>query len=192
VQAVFAYVAEEPRCCFLAAGVNPRIPFCVPRYGSLSTLAGRDELGRPLRRRAYKRDKRPLRAVEAANPGEPSGPSALRPHGGGRPGWHIGARSICVESPREQSNISWRGIDRCFHTTRRTRRKAPARFSNIIADRMANGWCTNGFLQVEGDNMSVRRQLRQPSGRLLADWPGEVACAHMLEERTTDRRAIGR
>ena len=49
------------------------------------------------------------------------------------------------------------------------------------ADRMANYWMHNGFLQVEGDKMSKSLGNFVTIRELLADWPGEVLRLNMLK-----------
>ena len=49
------------------------------------------------------------------------------------------------------------------------------------ADRMANVWMHNGFLQVEGDKMSKSLGNFVTIRELLADWPGEVLRLTMLK-----------
>jgi cysteinyl-tRNA synthetase len=49
------------------------------------------------------------------------------------------------------------------------------------ADRMANVWMHNGFLQVEGDKMSKSLGNFVTIRELLADWPGEVLRLNMLK-----------
>ena len=49
------------------------------------------------------------------------------------------------------------------------------------ADRMANVWMHNGFLQVEGEKMSKSVGNFVTIRDLLADWPGEVLRLNMLK-----------
>jgi len=78
----------------------------------------------------------------------------------------------------EQFDIHGGGIDLVFpHHENELAQSACA----FHADRMANVWMHNGFLQIEGDKMSKSEGNFVTIRELLADWPGEVLRLSMLK-----------
>ncbi|MDO9060280.1 MAG: class I tRNA ligase family protein, partial [Bradyrhizobium sp.] len=95
-----------------------------------------------------------------------------------RPGWHIECSAMAWKHLGEQFDIHGGGIDLVFpHHENELAQSACA----FHADRMANVWMHNGFLQVEGDKMSKSLGNFVTIRELLADWPGEVLRLNMLK-----------
>ncbi|HBB87971.1 MAG TPA: cysteine--tRNA ligase [Blastocatellia bacterium] len=112
---------------------------------------------------------------EPANENEPAWDA---PIGRGRPGWHIECSAMAWKHLGEQFDIHGGGIDLVFpHHENELAQSACA----FHADRMANVWMHNGFLQVEGDKMSKSEGNFVTIRELLADWPGEVLRLSMLK-----------
>jgi cysteinyl-tRNA synthetase len=126
----------------------------------------------------YKRDTTDFVLWKPAKPGEPSWPSPSGIKVEGRPGWHIECSAMAWKHLGEQFDIHGGGIDLVFpHHENELAQSACA----FHADRMANVWMHNGFLQIEGDKMSKSEGNFVTIRELLADWPGEVLRLSMLK-----------
>jgi cysteinyl-tRNA synthetase len=112
-----------------------------------------------------------------SKPGEPSWPSPSGIKAEGRPGWHIECSAMAWKHLGEQFDIHGGGIDLVFPHHENELAQTCCAFR---ADRMANVWMHNGFLQVEGDKMSKSLGNFVTIRELLADWPGEVLRLNML------------
>jgi cysteinyl-tRNA synthetase len=124
----------------------------LPRYGALSNRS-LDEMiaGARVDVAPYKRDTTDFVLWKPAKPGEPSWPSPSGITVEGRPGWHIECSAMAWKHLGEAFDIHGGGIDLVFpHHENELAQSACA----FHADRMANVWMHNGFLQVEGDKMS--------------------------------------
>jgi cysteinyl-tRNA synthetase len=176
VQGGFAYVAED-HVLFSPQAMNAANSI-LPRYGALSNRS-LDEMiaGARVDVAPYKRDTTDFVLWKPAKPGEPSWPSPSGITVEGRPGWHIECSAMAWKHLGEQFDIHGGGIDLVFpHHENELAQSACA----FHADRMANVWMHNGFLQVEGDKMSKSEGNFVTIRELLADWPGEVLRFQML------------
>jgi cysteinyl-tRNA synthetase len=177
VQGGFAYVAED-HVLFSPQAMNAANSV-LPRYGALSNRS-LDEMiaGARIDVAPYKRDTTDFVLWKPAKPGEPSWPSPSGITVGGRPGWHIECSAMAWKHLGEAFDIHGGGIDLVFpHHENELAQSACA----FHADRMANVWMHNGFLQVEGDKMSKSEGNFVTIRELLADWPGEVLRLSMLK-----------
>src|SRR3981189_237336 len=177
VQGGFAYVAED-HVLFSPQAMNAANSI-LPRYGALSNRS-LDEMiaGARVDVAPYKRDTTDFVLWKPAKPGEPSWPSPSGITVEGRPGWHIECSAMAWKHLGEQFDIHGGGIDLVFpHHENELAQSACA----FHADRMANIWMHNGFLQVEGDKMSKSEGNFVTIRELLADWPGEVLRLSMLK-----------
>jgi cysteinyl-tRNA synthetase len=113
-----------------------------------------------------------------SKPGEPSWPSPSGIKAEGRPGWHIECSAMAWKHLGEQFDIHGGGIDLVFPHHENELAQSCCAFH---ADRMANVWMHNGFLQVEGEKMSKSTGNFVTIRELLADWPGEVLRLNMLK-----------
>ena len=126
----------------------------------------------------YKHDDTDFVLWKPAKPGEPSWPSPAGIKMPGRPGWHIECSAMAWKHLGEQFDIHGGGIDLVFpHHENELAQSACA----FHADRMANVWMHNGFLQVESEKMSKSLGNFITIRELLADWPGEVLRLNMLK-----------
>ena len=177
VQGGFAYVAED-HVLFSPQAMNAANSV-LPRYGALSNRS-LDEMiaGARVDVAPYKRDATDFVLWKPAKPGEPSWPSPAGISVPGRPGWHIECSAMAWKHLGEQFDIHGGGIDLVFpHHENELAQSACA----FHADRMANVWMHNGFLQIEGDKMSKSEGNFVTIRELLADWPGEVLRLSMLK-----------
>ena len=177
VQGGFAYVAED-HVLFSPQAMNAANSV-LPRYGALSNRS-LDEMiaGARVDVAPYKRDATDFVLWKPAKPGEPSWPSPAGISVPGRPGWHIECSAMAWKHLVEQFDIHGGGIDLVFpHHENELAQSACA----FHADRMANVWMHNGFLQIEGDKMSKSEGNFVTIRELLADWPGEVLRLSMLK-----------
>ncbi|MGZ5828852.1 MAG: cysteine--tRNA ligase [Xanthobacteraceae bacterium] len=177
VQGGFAYVAED-HVLFSPQAMNAANSI-LPRYGALSNRS-LDEMiaGARVDVAPYKRDTTDFVLWKPAKPGEPSWPSPSGITVEGRPGWHIECSAMAWKHLGEAFDIHGGGIDLVFpHHENELAQSACA----FHADRMANVWMHNGFLQVEGDKMSKSEGNFVTIRELLADWPGEVLRLSMLK-----------
>jgi cysteinyl-tRNA synthetase len=177
VQGGFAYVAED-HVLFSPQAMNAANSV-LPRYGALSNRT-LDEMiaGARVDVAPYKRDATDFVLWKPSKPGEPSWPSPSGIKAPGRPGWHIECSAMAWKHLGEQFDIHGGGIDLVFpHHENELAQSACA----FHADRMANVWMHNGFLQVEGDKMSKSEGNFVTIRELLADWPGEVLRLSMLK-----------
>src|SRR5215471_6460820 len=173
----FAYVAED-HVLFSPQAMNAANSV-LPRYGSLSkrTL---DEMiaGARVDVAPYKRDNTDFVLWKPSKPGEPSWPSPSGIKVEGRPGWHIECSAMAWKHLGEQFDIHGGGIDLVFPHHENEMAQSCCAFH---ANRMANTWMHNGFLQVEGEKMSKSLGNFITIRDLLADWPGEVLRLNMLK-----------
>ena len=96
----------------------------------------------------------------------------------GRPGWHIECSAMAWKHLGEKFDIHGGGIDLVFPHHENELAQTCCAFH---ADRMANVWMHNGFLQVESEKMSKSLGNFFTIRELLADWPGEVLRLNMLK-----------
>jgi cysteinyl-tRNA synthetase len=99
----------------------------------------------------YKRDVSDFVLWKPSKPGEPSWPSPSGIAVEGRPGWHIECSAMAWKHLGERFDIHGGGIDLVFPHHENELAQTCCAFH---ADRMANFWMHNGFLQVEGEKMS--------------------------------------
>ena len=173
----FAYVAED-HVLFSPQAMNAANSV-LPRYGALANRT-LDEMiaGARVDVAPYKRDTTDFVLWKPAKPGEPSWPSPSGIKAEGRPGWHIECSAMAWKHLGEQFDIHGGGIDLVFPHHENELAQSCCAFH---ADRMANTWMHNGFLQVEGDKMSKSLGNFVTIRELLADWPGEVLRLNMLK-----------
>jgi cysteinyl-tRNA synthetase len=176
VQGGFAYVAED-HVLFSPQAMNAANSV-LPRYGALAKRS-LDEMiaGARVDVAPYKRDAADFVLWKPSKPGEPSWPSPSGIKAEGRPGWHIECSAMAWKHLGEQFDIHGGGIDLVFPHHENELAQTCCAFR---ADRMANVWMHNGFLQVEGDKMSKSLGNFVTIRELLADWPGEVLRLNML------------
>jgi cysteinyl-tRNA synthetase len=173
----FAYVAED-HVLFSPQAMNAANKV-LPRYGALANRS-LDEMiaGARVDVAPYKRDNTDFVLWKPAKPGEPSWPSPAGIAAPGRPGWHIECSAMAWKHLGEQFDIHGGGIDLVFPHHENELAQSCCAFH---ANRMANTWMHNGFLQVEGDKMSKSLGNFITIRDLLADWPGEVLRLNMLK-----------
>src|SRR4051812_25131277 len=173
----FAYVAED-HVLFSPQAMNAANDV-LPRYGALANRT-LDEMiaGARVDVAPYKRDATDFVLWKPAKPGEPSWPSPSGIKVEGRPGWHIECSAMAWKHLGEQFDIHGGGIDLVFPHHENELAQSTCAFH---ADRMANVWMHNGFLQVEGEKMSKSLGNFVTIRELLADWPGEVLRLNMLK-----------
>jgi cysteinyl-tRNA synthetase len=177
VQGRFAYVAED-HVLFSPQAMNAANSV-LPRYGALANRT-LDEMiaGARVDVAPYKRDATDFVLWKPAKPGEPSWPSPSGIKVEGRPGWHIECSAMAWKHLGEQFDIHGGGIDLVFpHHENELAQTACA----FHADRMANVWMHNGFLQVEGDKMSKSLGNFVTIRELLGDWTGAVVRYAMFQ-----------
>ncbi|OCK59816.1 cysteine--tRNA ligase [Bradyrhizobium sp. LMTR 3] len=180
----FAYVAED-HVLFSPQAMNAANAV-LPRYGALANRS-LDEMiaGARVDVAPYKRDNTDFVLWKPAKPGEPSWPSPSGIAVPGRPGWHIECSAMAWKHLGERFDIHGGGIDLVFPHHENELAQSCCAFH---ADRMANVWMHNGFLQVEGEKMSkslgnfitIRELLKSDKfgGRR---WSGEVLRLAMLK-----------
>ncbi len=157
----FAYVAED-HVLFSPQAMNAANSV-LPRYGALANRS-LDEMiaGARVDVAPYKRDSTDFVLWKPAKPGEPSWPSPSGIAAPGRPGWHIECSAMAWKHLGEQFDIHGGGIDLVFPHHENELAQSCCAFH---ADRMANVWMHNGFLQVESEKMSkIARQLHHDPG----------------------------
>jgi cysteinyl-tRNA synthetase len=190
VERGFAYVAEGhvlfSPSAMDAANQN------LPRYGKLANRS-LDEMiaGARVDVAPYKRDATDFVLWKPSKPGEPGWLSPSGIEGLGRPGWHIecsamsmatllepfGGGLACDDPLKNTFDIHGGGIDLVFPHHENEIAQSCCAFG---AQRMANIWMHNGFLQVEGQKMSKSLGNFRTIDDVLRDWPGEVARLNML------------
>lgn len=150
VRGGFAYVAED-HVLFSPQAMNAANSI-LPRYGALANRS-LDEMiaGARVDVAPYKRDASDFVLWKPAKPGEPSWPSPSGIRVEGRPGWHIECSAMAWKHLGEQFDIHGGGIDLVFPHHENELAQSTCAFH---ADRMANVWMHNGFLQVESEKMS--------------------------------------
>src|SRR3954451_18503413 len=177
VQGGFAYVAED-HVLFSPQAMNAANSI-LPRYGALANRS-LDEMiaGARVDVAPYKRDATDFVLWKPSKPGEPSwpSPSGIKPQG--RPGWHVECSAMAWKHLGEQFDIHGGGIDLVFPHHENELAQTTCAFH---ADRMANVWMHNGFLQVESEKMSKSLGNFITIRESLADWPGEVLRLNMLK-----------
>ena len=173
----FAYVAED-HVLFSPQAMNAASSV-LPHYGALANRS-LDEMiaGARVDVAPYKRDNTDFVLWKPAKPGEPSWPSPAGIAAPGRPGWHIECSAMAWKHLGEQFDIHGGGIDLVFPHHENELAQSCCAFH---ANRMANTWMHNGFLQVEGEKMSKSLGNFITIRELLADWPGEVLRLNMLK-----------
>ena len=191
-----AYVAED-HVLFSPSAMNARNTG--PRYGALSRRALDDMLaGARVDVAAYKRDEMDFVLWKPSKPGEPGWPSPAGISGLGRPGWHIECSAMsmakllepyggglqCDDPEKNVFDIHAGGIDLVFPHHENEIAQSCCAFG---AERMANIWMHNGFLQVEGRKMAKSEGNFVTINELLntekfggRKWPGEVLRLAML------------
>ncbi|WGS17999.1 MULTISPECIES: cysteine--tRNA ligase [unclassified Bradyrhizobium] len=173
----FAYVAED-HVLFSPQAMNSANSV-LPRYGSLSKRS-LDEMiaGARVDVAPYKRDNTDFVLWKPSKPGEPSWPSPAGIKVEGRPGWHIECSAMAWKHLGERFDIHGGGIDLVFPHHENELAQTCCAFH---ADRMANVWMHNGFLQIESEKMSKSLGNFFTIRDLLTDWPGEVLRLAMLK-----------
>ncbi|HEY0849183.1 MAG TPA: cysteine--tRNA ligase [Bradyrhizobium sp.] len=173
----FAYVAED-HVLFSPQAMNAANKV-LPRYGALARRS-LDEMiaGARVDVAPYKRDVTDFVLWKPSKPGEPSWPSPAGIAVQGRPGWHIECSAMAWKHLGERFDIHGGGIDLVFPHHENELAQTCCAFH---ADRMANFWMHNGFLQVESEKMSKSLGNFFTIRDLLADWPGEVLRLTMLK-----------
>src|SRR5262245_2148360 len=172
----FAYVAED-HVLFSPSAMNAVSD--LPRYGALAKRS-LDEMiaGARVDVAPYKRDTTDFVLWKPSKPGEPSWPSPAGIAAPGRPGWHIECSARSWKHLGERFDIHGGGIDLVFPHHENELAQTCCAFH---AERMANFWMHNGFLQVEAEKMSKSLGNFFTIRDLLADWPGEVLRLSMLK-----------
>src|SRR3954470_7444608 len=165
-----AYVAEEH--------VLFSVP-SMPDYGRLSKRS-LDEMiaGARVDVAPYKRGDMDFVLWKPSKPGEPGWPSPSGIAVPGRPGWHIECSAMAWKHLGETFDIHGGGIDLVFPHHENELAQSACSFH---ADRMANVWMHNGFLQVESEKMSKSLGNFITIRESLAEWPGEVLRLNMLK-----------
>jgi cysteinyl-tRNA synthetase len=173
----FAYVAED-HVLFSPSAMNAANTV-LPRYGALSKRS-LDEMiaGARVDVAPYKRDNTDFVLWKPSKPGEPSWPSPAGIAVEGRPGWHIECSAMAWKHLGERFDIHGGGIDLVFPHHENELAQTCCAFH---ADRMANFWMHNGFLQVESEKMSKSLGNFFTIRDLLEKWPGEVLRLTMLK-----------
>jgi cysteinyl-tRNA synthetase len=177
VEGRFAYVAED-HVLFSPSAMNAANSV-LPRYGALAKRS-LDEMiaGARVDVAPYKRDVTDFVLWKPSKPGEPSWPSPSGIVAPGRPGWHIECSAMAWKHLGERFDIHGGGIDLVFPHHENELAQTCCAFH---ADRMANFWMHNGFLQIESEKMSKSLGNFSTIRELLADWPGEVLRLSMLK-----------
>src|SRR5882757_7626711 len=170
VQGGFAYVAEG-HVLFSPQAMNAANSI-LPRYGALASRS-LDEMiaGARVDIAPYKRDAADFVLWKPSKPGEPSWPSPSGIKVEGRPGWHIECSAMAWKHLGEQFDIHGGGIDLVFPHHENELAQSTCAFH---ADRMANVWMHNGFLQVESEKMSKSLGNFITIRELLHDWNGRA------------------
>ncbi|NVN86906.1 MAG: cysteine--tRNA ligase [Rhodopseudomonas sp.] len=150
VKGGFAYVAAD-HVLFSPQAMNAANSI-LPRYGALANRS-LDEMiaGARVDVAPYKRDATDFVLWKPSKPGEPSWPSPAGISAPGRPGWHIECSAMAWKHLGEKFDIHGGGIDLVFPHHENELAQSCCAFH---ADRMAETWMHNGFLQVEGEKMS--------------------------------------
>src|ERR1700748_110014 len=173
----FAYVAED-HVLFSPEAMNAATKV-LPRYGALPNRT-LDEMmaGARVDVAPSKRGNTDFVLWKPSKPGEPSWPSPAGIATPGRPGWHIECSAMAWKHLGEQVDIHGGGIDLVFPHHENELAQSCCAFH---ADRMANVWMHNGFLQVESEKMSKSlgnfiniRELLEPDAFGGPRWSGGV------------------
>jgi cysteinyl-tRNA synthetase len=146
----FAYVAEN-HVLFSPQSMNAANSV-LPRYGALANRS-LDEMiaGARVDVAPYKRDNTDFVLWKPSKRGEPSWPSPAGIKVEGRPGWHIECSAMAWKHLGEKFDVHGGGIDLVFPHHENELAQSCCAFH---ANRMANTWMHNGFLQVDGEKMS--------------------------------------
>jgi cysteinyl-tRNA synthetase len=154
-------------------------------YGRLSRRS-LDELlaGARIDVAPYKRDPMDFVLWKPSKPGVPAWPSPAGIKVEGRPGWHIECSAMAWKHLGEQFDIHGGGIDLVFPHHENELAQTCCAFH---AERMAQVWMHNGFLQVESEKMSKSlgnfvtiRELLETDTFGGRKWPGDVLRLAML------------
>ncbi|MCA0400496.1 MAG: cysteine--tRNA ligase [Proteobacteria bacterium] len=198
----FAYVAED-HVLFSPSAMNAHNG-ALPRYGAFSKRS-LDELlaGARIDVATYKRDAMDFVLWKPSDPGQPGWPSPAGIKTPGRPGWHIecsamamkqllepyGGGLACDDPLKNTFDIHGGGIDLVFPHHENEIAQSCCAFG---AERMANIWMHNGFLQVEGEKMSKSLGNFVTISELLEtekfggrSWDGQVLRLAMLRTHYT-------
>jgi cysteinyl-tRNA synthetase len=172
----FAYVAED-HVLFSPEAMNAANAV-LPRYGALSNRS-LDEMiaGARVDVAPYKRGNTDFVLWKPAKPGEPSWPSPAGIKAPGRPGWHIECSAMAWKHLGEAFDIHGGGIDLVFPHHENELAQTTCAFH---ANRMANIWMHNGFLQVESEKMSKSLGNFVTIRELLARNPGNPRWGEIL------------
>jgi cysteinyl-tRNA synthetase len=172
----FAYVAED-HVLFSPQAMNAANAV-LPRYGALANRS-LDEMiaGARVDVAPYKRDNTDFVLWKPSKAGEPSWPSPAGIKREGRPGWHIECSAMAWKHLDERFDIHGGGIDLVFPHHENELAQTCCAFH---ADRMANIWMHNGFLQVEGEKMSKSLGNFITIRELLNTLPSDVMRLQML------------
>ena len=132
----------------------------------------------------YKRGEMDFVLWKPSKAGEPSWPSPGGIKVEGRPGWHIECSAMAWKHLGEQFDIHGGGIDLVFPHHENELAQTCCAFH---AERMAQVWMHNGFLQVESEKMSKSlgnfvtiRELLETDTFGGRKWPGDVLRLAML------------
>ena len=132
----------------------------------------------------YKRGEMDFVLWKPSKAGEPSWPSPGGIKVEGRPGWHIECSAMAWKHLGETFDIHGGGIDLVFPHHENELAQTCCAFH---AERMAQVWMHNGFLQVESEKMSKSlgnfvtiRELLETDTFGGRKWPGDVLRLAML------------
>lgn len=198
VQNGHAYVAED-HILFSVAAMNESArgaPKTNPPYGQLSRRRQEEMLaGARVEVAGYKRDAQDFVLWKPSGAGEPGWASPCGIQVLGRPGWHIecsamsmaellepyGGGLACTDPLKNRFDIHGGGLDLIFpHHENEIAQSCCA----LGAERMANFWLHNGFLQVEGRKMSKSEgnfiTIRQILESHLPEFKDSVAAADKI------------
>jgi cysteinyl-tRNA synthetase len=155
-------------------------------YGALSNRKLEDQqAGARVAVESHKRNPGDFVLWKEAAEGEPGWDSA---YGYGRPGWHLECSAMSRHYLGERFDIHGGGLDLIFpHHENEIAQSCCAAQTPEGAERMANVWMHNGYLQIEGRKMSKSEGNFYTVHDLLhtekfggRKWPGEVLRLAML------------
>jgi cysteinyl-tRNA synthetase len=156
------------------------------KYGALSNRKLEDQqAGARVAVESHKRNPGDFVLWKEAAEGEPGWDSA---YGYGRPGWHLECSAMSRHYLGERFDIHGGGLDLIFpHHENEIAQSCCAAQTPEGAERMANVWMHNGYLQIEGRKMSKSEGNFYTVHDLLhtekfggRKWPGEVLRLAML------------
>ena len=165
----------------------------MPDYGRLSNRSLEEmEAGARVEVAPYKKGPMDFVLWKPSKAGEPSWPSPCGIAAPGRPGWHVECSAMADRwlwqeararlgpgglAHPHQFDIHGGGIDLVFPHHENEVAQSRCAFA---AERMAQVWMHNGFLQVEGEKMSKSLGNFVTIHDLLQEWPGEAIRLAML------------